>query len=188
MIPEMPPEELERVYQRVKRDFPPQEYPPLPAMRRHIRRGLVAAFLQDEDYAFVASGKDTSACLLLLLAVEERVRGQGRGTALVREVLEREKRRDGMYVEVECPELAADETQRVTRQRRILFYERLGFTWAEPVEYVIFGVPMRLYYRPLKETGVPGAAAAMAQMRALYADLLGPQNEQQLQMRDKTNR
>ena len=54
----MRPEELSDVYKRVRRDFPPVEYPPLPKMRRNMEWGAMQAQLyedagRDAAYAFV---------------------------------------------------------------------------------------------------------------------------------------
>jgi GNAT superfamily N-acetyltransferase len=65
------------------------------------------------------------------LAVAPAWRGRGVGTALVNSLLEawkeaRPRSPHWMFLEVERPELAADEEDRQRRQRRIHFYERLG--------------------------------------------------------------
>ena len=132
--------ELSAVYRRVARDFPPIEYPPLRKMRQHLENGFVEGRLcarqsLEAAYAFLLSTPEVSSRLLLLYAVEPEMRGLGVGSAFLRSILEDFAACDGLYAEVEKPELAASSDERRKCLRRIAFYERAGFA-ANPHAHV----------------------------------------------------
>ena len=106
------------------------------------RQGLAAA------YAFLLRAPEAKSLLLLLYAVEPEMRGSGVGSAFLRTLLERASGAAGLYAEVEKEELAPD-----AAERRIAFYERLGFSRGEGLYYYLF-------YRPLADPRHPDAAPA----------------------------
>ena len=106
------------------------------------RQGLAAA------YAFLLRAPKAKSLLLLLYAVEPEMRGSGVGSAFLRTLLERASGAAGLYAEVEKEELAPD-----AAERRIAFYERLGFSRGEGLYYYLF-------YRPLADPRHPDAAPA----------------------------
>lgn len=172
-------EELQEVYARVARDFPPIEYPPLRKMRGHVARRAVEGVLCTQDglpaaYAFVLRAPQTPRALLLLYAVEPTRRGQGVGSRFLHSLTQRYAQAAGLYAEVEKVELAADPAERETRRRRIAFYERLGFVRVTGLFYSIYGVEMHLYYKPLAHARIPDARTAAADAAALYANILRP--------------
>lgn len=170
-------EELPGIYRLVKADFPPAEYPPMEAMQSHMRRDTVRGHVWEQAgrpaaYAFIACGGAGQPALLLLYAVERAKRGQGVGSAFLRAILTEYAACTRMYIEVERPELAKKEEERTLRQRRVNFYERLGFLSLPKVEYAAFGVPMRLYAYPLAQPALPDAEQVMREMRANYESIL----------------
>lgn len=106
------------------------------------RQGLAAA------YAFLLRAPKARSVLLLLYAVEPEMRGSGVGSDFLRALLERASGAAGLYAEVEKEELAPD-----AAERRIAFYERLGFSRGEGLYYSLF-------YRPLADPRHPDAAPA----------------------------
>ena len=76
------------------------------------------------------------------------MRGSGVGSDFLRALLERIPGAVGLYAEVEKEELAPD-----AAERRIAFYERLGFSRGEGLYYYLF-------YRPLADPRHPDAAPA----------------------------
>ncbi len=171
--------ELSAVYRRVARDFPPIEYPPLRKMRQHLENGFVEGRLcarqsLEAAYAFLLSAPEVSSRLLLLYAVEPEMRGLGVGSAFLRSILEDFAACDGLYAEVEKPELAASSDERRKCLRRIAFYERLGFVRVPRLFYSIYGVDMYLYYRPLANPEPPAPSRAAAELTALYNGILAP--------------
>ena len=183
----MLPEELSQVYQRVRRDFPPIEYPPLPKMRRNIEWGAMQAQLCENDdrdaaYAFILRSDVCRRCMLFIYAVEPELRGKGVGSEFLRTLLEDRGDLDGMYAEVEMPELAKDAEERHTCEKRIAFYEALGFHKVEGLEYHIYGVQMHLFYRPIACPTLPDAHQAMQDAKRLYDGILRPWERFNLRM------
>lgn len=99
-------------------------------------------------YAFLLRAPEAKSLLLLLYAVEPEMRGSGVGSDFLRALLERASGAAGLYAEVEKEELAPD-----AAERRIAFYERLGFSRGEGLYYYLF-------YRPLADPRHPDAAPA----------------------------
>lgn len=183
----MRPEELSDVYKRVRRDFPPIEYPPLPKMRRNMEWGAMQAQLYEDDgqdaaYAFVLRSDACARCMLFIYAVEPERRGQGVGSEFLRALIEERQDMDGMYAEVEMAELAKDAQERRVREKRIAFYEALGFKRVEGLEYHIYGVRMHLFYRPMGCAEMPDAMRAMQDARTLYDGILRPWERFNLRM------
>lgn len=94
--------EVNRVYLRVMRDFPPIERPPLYKLHRHIRCGVMHGHLYEEEdaqagYAFVLRSGNTPRAMLYLYAVEPEMRGQGVGSEFLRELLANYAAQDGLY-------------------------------------------------------------------------------------------
>jgi GNAT superfamily N-acetyltransferase len=123
--------QVEEIYaSRMPQDFDPDEIRPLFSLRKSWERkeyicyglsgsaGLVA-------YAFfVHRGRHL---LLDYLAVSETHRGEGLGSAFLKEVTARIPDAECVLVEVEDPDGAQDEEARSLRLRRIAFYRRSGF-------------------------------------------------------------
>ena len=182
----MRPEELPDVYKRVRRDFPPVEYPPLPKMRRNMEWGAMQAQLYEDNgkdaaYAFVLRNDQCRKCMLFIYAVEPEMRGSGVGSAFLNALIQERADLDGMYAEVEMAELAKSEEEKRICEKRIAFYENLGFRRVEGLYYRIYGVQMHLFYRPMKEMAVPDALQAIEDAKVLYDGILRPWERYNLQ-------
>ena len=181
-------EELEGVYARVARDFPPIEYPPLRKMKGHVAQQAVEGHLYQEGdrqgaYAFVLRAPTTPRALLLLYAVEPELRAQGMGSSFLGDLAVQYAGAAGLYAEVEKEELALDDEQRRICRRRIAFYERLGFVRVVGLFYSIYGVEMHLYYKPLAQKNIPDAQQAIEDVTALYHHILRPNERHNLDAR-----
>ena len=183
----MPIDELSAVYKRVRRDFPPIEYPPQPKMRRNIEWGAMHAQLCEDNgkdiaYAFTLRSDECNRCMLFLYAVEPELRGKGVGSDFLRALIAERKDVDGMYAEVEMAELAGTAEERRIREKRIAFYEALGFKPVRDLEYHIYGVQMHLLYRPIACPDMPDADHAMQDAMILYDGILRPWERFNLRM------
>ena len=175
----MRPEELPDVYKRVRRDFPPVEYPPLPKMRRNMEWGAMQAQLYEDNgkdaaYAFVLRNDACAKCMLFIYAVEPEMRGSGVGSAFLNALIQERADLDGMYAEVEMAELAQSEEEKRICEKRIAFYENLGFRRVAGLYYRIYGVQMHLFYRPMGKAAMPDAQQAIADTKVLYDGILRP--------------
>ena len=126
------------------RDFPKSERKPLSAILRAYRRGDYQAFGLTEDgetilaYAFfVRTGEDY---LLDYLATDADRRSQGIGSAFLSLLKEHFRPAASLIAEVEDPDAAGNEEERVIRTRRLAFYEKNGFVKTNYTP-TTFGVP-----------------------------------------------
>ena len=160
--------QVEEIYaSRMPQDFDPDEIRPLFSLRKSWERkeyicyglsgsaGLVA-------YAFfVHRGRHL---LLDYLAVSETHRGEGLGSAFLKELSDRIPDAECVLVEAQDPNAAQEEGERSLRQRRIGFYLRSGF-YDTGLRSRVFGVDYCLLDRASgREVPVPG-------LREIYADM-----------------
>lgn len=118
------------------RHFPENEIKPLSSIRRMWRMGAYQALglyeRQGENtgslagYAFFVGKPGESRLLLDYLAIVEEYRGSGAGSSFLWEMRRQFASYEGILIETEDVEYAADDAQRVERQRRDSFYERNG--------------------------------------------------------------
>jgi GNAT superfamily N-acetyltransferase len=132
-----------RIYRLYRRAFPREERKPFGIICRMHRAGRTDVWIlrQGGCFAGFASTVNGDGVILLdYLAVPERLRGQGAGSAALA-TLCRAYPGQGLFVEIESPFTDAD--NRAERLRRRAFYERSGFLPARTMADV-FGVPMEL--------------------------------------------
>ena len=145
------PGELNAVYARAKRDFPPLERPPLCSMRRYLTKGSLQGRIYECDgadagYAFLLTALGTRSQMLFLYAVEPQLRGHGVGGAFLEALSAERADCDGLYAEVEIPALAKTPQERLRREKRIAFYEKHGFCRVHGLDYAIYGLKMHSFY------------------------------------------
>jgi len=172
MLSEWPKEGFDELYERMRRDFPANERPPKTALQGQIKQGKLKALRLDADdaigaaYALVA-GKE--GLLITHLAVEPALRLKGYGSLLLMDLKDAYKgQSDYLIVEVELPDGAADEAERHLREKRVAFYERIGFIGYENLPYSIFGVPMMVMIWPINRKPLPAASDAKAMVKGAY--------------------
>lgn len=137
---------LREVYRaHTERDFPWDERKPLSEMERMCLAGRYEAlgFYRGEEllaYAYLWFDEIEDYIMLDTLAVCEGGRGKGVGSEALRLLWERYRGAyRGMYIEVEAMIPGLDEAERADRERRLRFYERAGFQYAD-YESRIYGV------------------------------------------------
>ena len=178
-IREMRLPEFKRYYANLTEDFHTGEYPPYAIMRAQVKRGALQGLVYTDDsgtdaaYAFNAEQSDYGMVLVSYYAVLASRRGTGVGSAFLDALAGRYRTYRGIVVEVEKPELADSEQERMLRGRRIRFYERAGFQLVPKVDYAIWGIPMHLMILPLQDSFSAIATELPTLMRALYLPLLG---------------
>lgn len=147
-------QELGRFYEFIKRDFPPNEYPPYDVLEYHLREGIQKGLVfcnenGDAAYAICAEGHSNGFVLISQLAVFKEQRGKGVGSAFIRALHEKYSCSKGVIVEVEKPECAKTSEEEKKCKRRIAFYESLGFYKIPAVDFSIWGVPLHLMALPM---------------------------------------
>lgn len=157
--------------QHIDRDFPPDEIPPERMFARMLDEDSNLhgyMYLEDSEergYAFVR--RNGRAAFLFLFAVYDEYRGSGVGTQFMRELFDELADCDYIVLEAERPETAETDDDRALRERRLRFYERLGYTADRSIDYVIYYVPMWLMTHPLAGEAPRGEALGAA-MRGFY--------------------
>jgi GNAT superfamily N-acetyltransferase len=146
--------ELGNFYKYIEQDFPPDEYPPYEVMYNHLQEGIQEGLVfcnqsKDLAYAICAASHSNDYILVSQLAVFPEYRGQGIGSTFVKTMFERYVQKQGILVEVERPAFSETPEEQELRQRRIGFYENLGFYVIPDIDFSIWDVPMHLMALPL---------------------------------------
>ena len=183
-------EEMRDVYSRfMVKDFPEDELKTLEMIERLMGEGryLCLGIMENRDlcgYGILvydgANRQDNAqsrrrSCLLDYLAIRKDRRGEGLGSAFLQETMSTDwltkdgSVQSGHYlVEVEDPDFAANENERLTRKRRIDFYRRNGFA-DTGIRVRLYGVELWILDRD-SITG-PDDAVYLEEVRRLYIDI-----------------
>ncbi|MBR6706905.1 MAG: GNAT family N-acetyltransferase [Clostridia bacterium] len=160
--------QVEALYRiRLKEDFPPDELKPLDSMRRSWGKDAYECYgLFDGDdvlgYAFfVRRERDF---LLDYFAIAREHRDRGLGTLFLRQLADRIRGANCAVCEVQDPDKAVNEKERIERERRLRFYLRSGFRKTE-LTSVLFGVNYRILEMPGTQ------AHTLQQVREAYTEL-----------------
>ena len=129
-------------------DFPTDELKPFEYISKLINENMYFAYgLFDEDklfaYAFLFGHEDSKYVLLDYFAVCGSIRGQGIGSICLMQLAQKCSDFEGIFIEVENAEYAADEAERTIRNRRIAFYEKNGAATTD-ILCRLFGVDMNI--------------------------------------------
>ncbi|MGW6280052.1 GNAT family N-acetyltransferase [Kribbella sp. NPDC055071] len=121
--------------------FPQRQREPFDELLAAVRSGDELGWVQlDNDVptgiAFARLLTSVDWLFLEYYAIDRSIRSRGYGTALWHSMLDAAPVRR-VILEVEEPDEAGDSEERIIRQRRIAFYERLGAELVENVEYVV---------------------------------------------------
>ena len=121
--------EIYRKY--IVKDFPIGERSSLNNFKKRIasKNEEVFIFLEEgiEKAYIIIANLDNNFILVSFLAVFEQYRGEGIGTKLLEEIKEKFKEKKGIILEVESPEDAISEKDRIIREKRIKFYEKSNY-------------------------------------------------------------
>lgn len=146
--------EFKDLYRKhIIKDFPKNERPNLEGFRKRILKK------NEEVYIFEENGKDKGYCiidhlqeyiLVAFLAVYNGNRGQGIGTKILKEIKEKYTNKKGILLEVEDPDFAKNEEEKIIQQKRIKFYEKADFKILENLKVELFMVNFRIMMCNLK--------------------------------------
>lgn len=110
-------DEFEQVYQLLVESFDEQERRPYQEQRNLLSRADYEVLVDDELQGILCLYHCTSFIFVEHFATNPKARGKGLGSTMMKELLEKYER---VVLEVEP-------VQEINQQRRIQFYERLGF-------------------------------------------------------------
>ncbi len=148
--------ELEAVYnQYLHRHFPADEIKPLAHIRRMWEAGAYQALAmygrQGEQelmgYGFFAADTESSMLLLDYFAILEKYRARGLGSIFLKEMHRLLKDYNGILIETEDADYAANETELMIRRKRDAFYEGNGVLKTGIVSEV-YGVHYQIWQFP----------------------------------------
>jgi GNAT superfamily N-acetyltransferase len=170
-------DELESFYTHIIADFIPGEYPPYDILAHQLEHGIQEGLVfcrgaADLAYAITAVGENEYV-LISLCAVLPEYRSQGIGSLFIAEMAKRYSGKKALIVEVEKPETAKDAAGQDVCCRRIMFYERLGFSLVPHIDFTIWDIPLHVMVHPLSED--PGLINGEIGniMRTIYLSLMG---------------
>ena len=131
MIKPLNPDTLIHLYNTsMKYTFPRQELKPLKAMLRMYEEGnydVWGYFHRDDLLAYACFCSAAQPVLLDYLAVTREHRGEGHGSTFLKELMNDKSIYPSIMLEIESVHEALDDADRLIRQRRQNFYERVGF-------------------------------------------------------------
>jgi GNAT superfamily N-acetyltransferase len=146
----------QQVIQIYEQSFPEVERDPIDVIAQNLRNpnpdeevNHIRAFIDDGGvvvgFSYFSSYRAYSLGYLQFIAVREGIRGKGYGPILLRDAV-RQIEIDGikatgwpylgLVLEVERPDMAANDDERQLRERRINFYQRNGATMVEQVDFI----------------------------------------------------
>ncbi len=177
MIRPLDRSEFSELYRgHIDHDFPPDEIPPEHIFERmldedeNLRGYMYSEDGEDRGYAFVRV--QNGDAFLFLFAIYDEYRGTGLGTRFMRELFD--ELHDCRYIllEAERPEDAESDADRAVRERRLRFYEHLGYVADRSIDYAVYHVPMWLMTRDLAGKAPRGQDLAKA-IRGFYSGAPG---------------
>lgn len=131
MIQSIDAQTLETLYHtHMKEAFPPEELKPLKrmlTMQAEGRYQVWGYYDEAELLAYACVYVSERYALLDYYATTKLQRGKGHGSAFLKRLLEEIYSSQIMLIEIEAVEDAVDQADRAIRERRLAFYERLGF-------------------------------------------------------------
>ena len=161
---------------KVMNDFLEDEIPPLFVFERCIKDGTFECYMYEhdgEESGYIVTRKRDDLVFLLVLAIDEKMRGKGLGNAMVEEFKESVKDRKIILLEAENPEATEDEKEKLIRKKRIRFYEKLGFKVTENLKYLLVDIDYKILYYFLDNSGKTlETKDAMEYMEKIYEGVL----------------
>ncbi|MDE7429462.1 MAG: hypothetical protein K2N00_09395 [Lachnospiraceae bacterium] len=163
----------------MRQDFPADELKPLSHIIKSVEEGygFSLGFYEEEGlagYAVFILCEETRCALLDYFAILSDRRGAGLGhrAFLLFDAYFKENLPllEGLYIESERIAAAENEKQRLTRKRRIAFYESCGCEMTD-LRAVLFGVDYSVLYRRM---GNPLQEASLEALDALYRKMFKP--------------
>lgn len=156
MIRELTTKEMEQVYHtHMVKDFPASEMKKWEHLNEMIDRNIYFAYgyFQDDKllaYAFFLGPENKEYLLLDYYAVTADVRSSGIGSKFLAQWKDALADVRVVIGEVEDPDFARNDAEKMMQERRIRFYERNGLQ-ATGIKSSVMGVKYKVIYLPILE-------------------------------------
>ncbi len=153
------------------RHFPRNERKPISSIRRMAKEGIYTGYgLFEKEgellaYGFFTILPDKKTILLDYFAVMEQYRSCGIGSSFLKYTETALADYDGILIESENPDYAANEEERLVRDKRIAFYNRNGAIFTGILAKA-FGVHYKVLFFPILST--PEKDSLCDDLRAIY--------------------
>ena len=161
---------------KVQKDFLPDEIPPLHVFERCIKEDTLEWFVYEhegKEVGYIVGRKKDDLVFLLVLAINEEMRGKSLGKTMLEEFKNSVKERKIILLEAENPDATDDEQEKLARNKRISFYERLGFKVTENLKYLLVNIDYKiLYYCLDDEEKIIDTDEVINCMRKVYDGIL----------------
>jgi len=148
MIRELEINELNKLYkEHIKNDFPAVERFPCFIIKSNMKNNLQEGFIyvdENKEQGYAINSISKEAINISYFVIFKENRGRGLGTNFLKEIINHYNNKKVITVEVEKPENAKTEEEKIICEKRISFYEKLGFTIRKDINYSIFKLPMYL--------------------------------------------
>ena len=146
---------IEIFKEKIEKDFLEDELPPLFVFERCIKEDIFECYIfeyENEEVGYIVTRKKDDVVFLLVLAIDEQMRGKGLGKIMIEEFKELVKDRKIILLEAENPDEANDEEEKLVRNKRINFYKKLGFKITQNLKYVLVDIDYKILYYCLDDS------------------------------------
>lgn len=154
MLKRLEKQRAEEIYSLMKKDFREEELPDEKDFYTYVEDGslLLYAYIEEsKEKAYMVWIKKSDVVLITHLAVKAEYRGSGIGSKMIEEMVKTFPQIKQWFVEAETQKEANTEEEFKNIQRRLRFYEKLGFQRQEKIDYMLYGVSYYLYIKGEQE-------------------------------------
>lgn len=168
-------QQFKKVYLRYRNDFPAIErrsYSLIISMlKKHISELL---FLYSNHkvigYAIVNVTNKVDYIILDYFAIKKEYRSKGYGTIFIKQLINMYSDKKGILGEVELVEDGFSDNEKNRRQRRINFYNRLGFKIIENIKITLWSVNYHSLIYPINNE-IPSDKEIISILNILYKEV-----------------
>ena len=132
---------FKEIYRKhIIRDFPRSERPSFSNFKKRIKNKNEELYVfseNREEKAYTVIANLDNYIFISFLAVFKKYRGEGIGTKLLEEIKEKFKDKKGIILEVESPEDAISQKDKIIRDKRIKFYEKSNYQMLKNTKIIL---------------------------------------------------
>ena len=156
MLKKVDLKKFKEIYRKhIVKDFPRGERSSLNNFKKRIINKNEELYIFSENgeekaYTIIAN-LNNNFILISFLAVFEKYRGEGIGTKLLEEIKERFKDKKGIILEVESPEDAILEKDKIIRGKRIKFYEKSNYQTLKNTKIILGNISFNIMFLENKD-------------------------------------
>lgn len=162
--------------EKIVKDFLEDEIPPLFVYEKAIKEGVLECFVYEEDekeVGYIVTRKRDDLVFLLVLAINKDARGSGYGNKMLEEFKGNVRDSRVILLEAENPEVKdIGDEEKLKREKRIKFYEKLGFKVTKNLKYFLCGIDYKILYYNIENDDEYNPKEVIDCMSKIYDNLL----------------